>query len=129
MAKDNDDAWKRYREKEDERERGESVSGPQANKAILTSDRVTQLVEQAEPLIEQVNNLYNQFMSGIERLPPEARRKQLDDMMGSITTMPKPTPAVQFRCNTLTAHYKTYAEKWDKLLRDLEAGKIQRRKG
>ncbi len=90
------------------------------------TEKVNELVQRAEPLIEQINNLYNQFISGAEKLPPTERRKQLEQTMVQLQYISKPTPAILFRCNTLEAHYLTYRDKWDKLMRDLEAGKIKR---
>ncbi|MCM0604956.1 MAG: hypothetical protein KA715_02595 [Xanthomonadaceae bacterium] len=98
-------------------------SGPP--KAV-SSEKYEDQLERAEPMIQQLNNLYNQFISGAERQPPIERRKQLDQLMVGLQLASKPTPAVNFRFQTLWTQYKTNADRWDKLMLDLESGKIKR---
>ena len=85
-----------------------------------------QLIEQATPLIEQLNNLYNQFFAGAEKVPPTERRKQLDQTMASIMLSSKPTPQMQFRCQTLNQSYISARDRWDRMMKDLESGKLKR---
>jgi hypothetical protein len=93
------------------------------------TEKLVELIERALPLIEQLNNLYNQYISGVERCPPLERRKQLDQLMATLTLMSKPTPAYQFRFNTLNSSYLTHRERWERLCKDLESGKIKRTAG
>ena len=76
-----------------------------------------------------MHNLYNQYLAGIESRPPIERRKYLDQVMQTIQAMNKPTPAYQFRCNTLNSSYLTHRDRWDRLAKDLESGKIKRTTG
>ena len=48
-------------------------------------------------------------------------------MMYTLTMMAKPTPAYRFRFQNLQATYNMYRQKWDKLLADVENGKVKRR--
>lgn len=120
---------RRDREKEaDEADQGNSKNPSAPVKGqIGTSDKVDQLLTQAKPLIEQINALYNQYISGIEQFPPNDKRKMLEGLMAQIQSMSKPTQSIQFKANSLLQHFMTYREKWDRILRDLEAGKIRRR--
>lgn len=139
MAKD-DNAWKRYRDREDEdaaagsltlhqkRTAGGSSSAPE-QQATHSTDKLDRMMEQATVLMEQVGNLLKMYVQGIERLPPNEKRKLLDALIIQITAMSKPTQASQFRVSTLVASYSVYKDKWDRTLRDLESGKIVRRKG
>lgn len=144
------DGWSRLREREEEeeREREEELQSeilkrrlqgnhrPDAGADIAreasmfqssgASDKLVELLDRVEPLLEQVNVLYAQFFSGMERLPPKERHKQLDQVMTSLTAMSKPTQILQFRFNTLRARYRTYCEQWAKKLKDVESGKIAR---
>ncbi len=131
MTPKDDDSWKRYREREDERD-SESVapSSPAAAKASEGgTEKLIELLKQVEPMIEQVHMLYNQFLAGVEKRPPIERRKQLDQLMETIQAMFKPTPAAQFRANTVRTRYQSYRDRWDKTIKDLEDGKIKKGPG
>ena len=136
MAKDSRD---RRREREDEQEAviskhrhgvAERTGAPIAPGEIPTgADKFEDLVERAGPMIDQLNNLYNMFFAGAERLPPIERRKQLDQIINTLTLMPKPTSNQRFRFATVQNQYITFRDKWDKQMRDLEAGKKRRAVG
>jgi len=133
MAKDSRD---RRREREDEQdveiskhrhgvaEKTGGVAGPGVP---LGADKFEELVERAGPMIDQLNNLYNMFFAGAEKLPPIERRKQLDQILNALTLMPKATANQRFRFATLQNQYITFRDKWDKQIKDLEAGKLKRR--
>lgn len=91
-------------------------------KLLRTFDRV-------EPLMEQLNTLYNQYKVGLERTPPIQLRKQLDELFAALVYMQKPTAAYLYRYNTLYHRYNSYKEKWDRLVKDVESGKIIRTAG
>ncbi len=129
MARDND--WKRKRELEDESEEldkaikvGRTLDSPSPRlDSNPTEEKIIELMDRAEPLIDQLNTLYNLFKTGTEKLPPLERRKQLDQTMITLQSMSKPTLSLQFRFNGLQARYGLHCEKWDKLIRDIEKGK------
>lgn len=135
---DDSDAWRRLREREDaeerEREKASDREEAQANrpgfkipqKLDAELARIEELLDRAEPLIEQLENLYKIYLAGIEKRPPIERRTYLDRTMEMITVMAKPTRALQFRCNTLHARYVTHKDRWDKLLKAYEGGKTRR---
>lgn len=129
------------REREEEREREleeetENAKRPKSGSAAAAAsssptarpaaERLPSLIAQAEPIVEQLNSLYNQYIAGIEKRPPLERRKHLDQLIATILSAGKPTPALQFRCQTLLNHYQTHRDRWDKMMRDLELGKIKR---
>jgi hypothetical protein len=128
-----DDA-RRKREREDEKElefkapktstgarSGGLGGGPSAGPSgDARQEHALELIERAEPLIEQVNSLYNQFFSGAEKRPPVERREQLDSVMKTLQAMGKPTAALSFRYQNLVQQYATYVERWDRLLRQNE---------
>lgn len=91
--------------------------------------QIDELIQKIEPLIEQVNNLYQMFISGIERLPPNEKRKQLEALLHQLQNIPKPNQTYHFRVSTLNAHLSTLRDRWDRLIRDLESGKIRRPTG
>lgn len=133
MAPREDEAWKRYRDREDEQEDdnletpGKHGVPPKAGTlGHISSGKLDELINRAEPMIEQISNLYNMFASGAERSPPTERRKQLEQTMMTLQAVGKPTPAIQFRCHTLLSQFQTQRDRWDRLMKDIESGKHKR---
>ncbi len=134
-----DEDWKRRRKREDEddedkvelslaQKRG-AVAQPGAmpsKSGSLPSEKLDELLQRAEPMIEQLNNLYAMFFSGVEARAPIERRKNLDQLMYTLQLTAKPTSAMQFRYNTLYNHFMVMRDKWDRMMKDLENGKIRR---
>jgi hypothetical protein len=136
MAREEDEGWRRRREREKENEEIELNKPNVASKAGLaaptaigasSNEKLVQLMDQAGPLIEQVNHLYNMFFSGAEKKPPIERRKHLEQVMASIQLTSKPTPSIQFRANNLMSGFQTHRDRWDRMLKELEDGKRSRR--
>ena len=128
------------REREREQEEGAESSKEKARRESkanyvpevvqsVEGDRLHALVERAEPLIEQLNNLYASYIAGVDKIPPTERRKQLDQTMTALQLSAKPTRALAFRIDGLQSKYISYRDRWDKLMKDLESGKIKRRPG
>ncbi|MCM2279972.1 MAG: hypothetical protein NDJ89_18015 [Oligoflexia bacterium] len=88
--------------------------------------KMNELMNRAEPMILSVNSSFNMYAAGVEIRPPTERFNQLEQMMLTLTMMAKPTPAYRFRFQNLQSTYNTYKRKWEKLLQDIESGKIKR---
>jgi hypothetical protein len=134
MGEDEDKARKRLREREDEQdardnaEKAKNSPHGKSNKEVV-GEKLDELLLRADPLVEQLNNLYNIYISGAEQIPPTERRKNLDMIMVTLQMMSKPTPGALYKYTAIQAKYDTYRNRWDKLLKDLESGKIKRRVG
>jgi hypothetical protein len=83
-------------------------------------------VKEATVLIEQLNHLYNQFKTGVMALPPSEKRARLAHLVTQMIQAPKTTPSDRFQFASLHATYEAHVSKWDKLIHDLETGKIKR---
>src|SRR4051794_35818707 len=128
MARDSSDPWQRQRQREEEEEEEKArdiakgkVSADPTPKLVggkmtvdATAERLEQWVSQAETMIEQLNNLYQMFIVGVERMPPKEKRKQLDALMNTLMIAHKPTQTWQFKFNNLNSRYVTYRDRWDK---------------
>lgn len=103
-------------------EQAEDDGGPSADYL----QKLDELLKRAEPLIMQVNASYNQYAAGVEIRPPTERVSQLEQMMNQLMLMAKPTPAYRFRFQHVQGTYNSYKKRWDKLLQDIDSGKIKR---
>ncbi|MEK6579110.1 MAG: hypothetical protein AABZ55_07775 [Bdellovibrionota bacterium] len=131
-----EDEYKRRRRREEEREKEEEEeqkakakkegTGSINLKSGDVAEKLDEAIRRAEILTEQVNNLYLQYFSGAQKLPPEEKRKQLEQLMYSISTIHKPTAALLFRHSNLHTNYNNHKDRWDKTLKDIETGKLKR---
>ena len=126
MARDTDSNSDRRRRREEE-DAGIDPSSSSSSGHVNSSDaelaKLHELMDRAGPAIEQLNNLYNQYFAGAERRPPLERRQQLDQLMEMIRMLGKPTQAIRFKCNSLQSHYVSNRDRWDRLLKEQEAGR------
>lgn len=90
------------------------------------SKRVRILMRRAEPMIDQLDATYRQYVLGVEDRQPIERRLHLEQTIAAIMYAPKTTTEVKFRFDVLYTRFITFRERWDKMIKDLESGKIQR---
>jgi hypothetical protein len=84
-------------------------------------------IENCEVFIDKVQNLWTQYLSGIEKFPPHTHAKQLEDMVTGLNKLDKPLAQDRFKLQNFLSKYAAYKDRWDRLVKDLEAGKIKRR--
>jgi hypothetical protein len=116
----------RSRRRRLEKEQAEKPNPDSLDEAAVTQ-RLEELLARATPLVEQVNGMYARYLQGIEKFAPVERRTHLDTLMNTIFSLPKPTASGRFRAEALHQTYRQYRDKWDRQMRDLEAGRIKRR--
>jgi hypothetical protein len=134
MAKD-DLTRRRRREERNERDRAEATITPKGRPGSLGAlkkpgsettgaipPRIEQLLDQVEPLIQQLHQLYNMFQAGVEKRPPVERRKQLDQLMATLTSSQKPSAVTRFRFTAVQASYLSHVELWERMLKKMERG-------
>lgn len=129
-----DDYWrrKRRREEEEKREAEEKAAAElrrQADSNKISDDlltRVEDIHRRAPIIMEQIDNLYRQYISGALSRPPVEERNRLDQMMALVFNVPKPTPADRYRFTSIWSSYTTHKVRWDRILADMESGKIKR---
>jgi hypothetical protein len=126
MARD-DNPWKRLRDKEEEESSTNPASGGKPISRPTGVSEIDLLSGQILPMIEQVNGLYNMFVAGVETKPPLEKQKQLEKLIKSLHDEPKTTPALRFRATSVISSFMVHKDKWERLLKDIESGKVLRR--
>ena len=101
--------------------------GPKEKIDIEMSDveleKLSELLERATPLIEQVNSMYNQYRCGVDKRPPNERRATLDQVINSLQFMRKPTASARFRVRQVISKFLAYKDRWDRVMAMMETGK------
>lgn len=131
MAKD---GWARFREREEARVEEERKQMQEQMRKIdpnaRIDDRTTtdqlliELLTKCEIMMEQITNLYGMWIQGMERTPPTVQRKHLEDLILKVNAAPKPSTNLKFRVSQFHTKYTTFKDKWDRILKDVESGKI-----
>ena len=130
-----DDIWKRRRQREEEREREaeeerlaklkkEEQTGRVIDSQIV--EKFDELIRRAPIMIDQLEHLYHQYAVGLLSRPPVEERARLDMVMVTLYNLPKPTPSDRFRFSSINSSYGSHKSRWEKLLADIESGKIKR---
>jgi hypothetical protein len=131
MAKD---GWSRFREREEQRVQEEREKmqeqmrklDPDAHidESSTTDQLLVELLTKCEVLMGQITNLYHMWVQGMERTPPITHRKHLEDLILKVQAAPRPTTNLKFRVAQFHTKYATFKDKWDRLLKDVESGRI-----
>ena len=96
---------------------GKTKPGASASRAAPgSSASLEALLDRAGPLIDRLDSLYRQYLSGAEKRPPVEARRQLDECITQIQAQPRATQLLKFRTQSLLAHYQTYRDRWEKML-------------
>jgi hypothetical protein len=128
MAESFEERKKRFRQEEEEalaKKKAEQIKGvrqndkspPPPTAIVGDADKITESIHDAEVLIEKLNNLYNQYFSGIENRPPIEVRTRLENLMSSLAQSSKATSQVKFRYQTLFARFSVHRDRWDRMIK------------
>jgi hypothetical protein len=82
-------------------------------------------LDKLEEVIRVVKNKYDQFFSGIQKMPPWTERRQVEAFIQELHKQKMRDNSRRFRFNTLTARYNQYRELWGRKMREREEGPIE----
>ena len=72
--------------------------------------------------IDRLKVLYEQYFIGLEKLPPSVPRREAEKLLTFLSSQTIGNTGLRFRYLSLVRRWKTYAERWDKVLREIENG-------
>ena len=72
--------------------------------------------------LDRLRILYEQYFMGIEKMAPTVARREVDKLFDFLGRQNIGNTAIRFRYLGLLRKGKTYAERWDKILREIENG-------
>ena len=85
-------------------------------------------LDRLEDDIRRLKNKYDQFFTGITRVPPMHERKQVEIQIYEIGKQKMRENARRFRYNTLLSRYNQYREMWGRKMREREEGPLDFRR-
>jgi len=82
-------------------------------------------LDKLEEDIRKVKNKYDQFFSGITKMPPRHERHLLEVYIFELGKMKMRENARRFRYNQLLSRYNQYREMWGRKMREREEGPLE----
>jgi len=87
-----------------------------------------QRISKLEKDIHRLKTAYDQYFSGVDRMPPEKLAESVAREVRSLTSTVITNTALRFRAQQAVSRYQTYHAFWQKNLRELEEGRKPRRR-
>ena len=79
--------------------------------------------------LESLRTKYDRYFMGLERIPPERIRSELERDLRNSKLESSHKTAVKFRFGNVRQRMSTYARYWDRIMRLIEEGRFKREKG
>ena len=85
-------------------------------------------LDKLEEDIRKLKNKYDQFFTGITKVPPSFDRHQLESYIHELNKLKIRDNTRRFRLNTLMSRYNQYREMWGRKMREREEGPLDFRR-
>lgn len=92
----------------------------------LTREGIENRLGEMERKMDRLRSLYESFFMGMERMPPNTPRHEMNRMMLEMQQVPIGNAALRFRFQALTQKWVLLATYWNRTLREIEAGTYRR---
>jgi hypothetical protein len=89
---------------------------------MLKKDDELDLLEEN---IRKLKNKYDQFFSGIQKMPPLTERRAIETYIYELGKLNMRDNARRFRYNTLLSRYNQHREMWARRIREREEGPLE----
>ena len=85
-------------------------------------------LDKLEEDIRKLKNKYDQFFTGITKVPPSFDRHQVESYIHELSKLKIRDNGRRFRFNTLLSRYNQYREMWGRKMREREEGPLDFRR-
>jgi hypothetical protein len=92
----------------------------------MESSEYERRLRELELSIERLRALYEQYFRGIEKTPPAVLKKKVERELREMRKVRHRNTATRFRLQMQVQKYTTYLTYWQRIMRDIEAGRIKR---
>jgi hypothetical protein len=85
-------------------------------------------LDKLEEDIRKLKNKYDQFFTGITKVPPSFERHQVESFIHEVSKQRMRDNARRFRFNTILSRYNQFREMWGRKMREREEGPLDFRR-
>lgn len=102
------------------------VKKPGAFTFQLTRDGIEAHIGEMERKMDRLRSLYESFFMGMERIPPDTLRRELNRMMLEMQQVPIGSASLRFRFQAMSQKWVLHTTYWNRTMREIEAGTYRR---
>lgn len=89
-------------------------------------EQVTELLNQLEKDLKELEFAYEQYFLGMEKRSPEQQRSKFTLRIRKMVTLYIPQTDLRFRLQSITSRFNSYSSYWDRIQRLIDEGKYER---
>jgi hypothetical protein len=110
----------------DGRDKIGDVKKPGAFSFQLTRDAIEAHIGEMERKMDRLRSLYESFFMGMERIPPDTLRRELNRLMLEMQQVPISSASLRFRFQAMSQKWVLHTTYWNRTMREIEAGTYRR---
>ncbi len=92
----------------------------------LTREGIEARIQEMERKMDRLRSLYESYFMGMERIPPDTLRRELNRMMLEMQQVPIGRASLRFRLQALTQKWVLHTTFWNRTMREIEGGTYRR---
>jgi hypothetical protein len=92
----------------------------------LTREGIDAHLGEMERKMDRLRSLYESYFMGMERMPPNTPRRELNRMMLEMQQVPIGNSSLRFRFQALSQKWVLHTTYWNRTLREIESGTYRR---
>jgi hypothetical protein len=92
----------------------------------LTREGIENRLGEMERKMDRLRSLYESYFMGMERIPPDTLRREMNRMMLEMQQVPIGNASLRFRLQALTQKWVLHTTYWNRTMREIEAGTYRR---
>ena len=94
---------------------------------MIKRESIEQELNRIEATIREIDQNYEKYFAGIERLPPEKLRDELGLVLRRLANRYIPQTDLRYRYQMLATRFHSYCGNWERLMRQIEEGRFVRK--
>lgn len=92
----------------------------------LTREGIEARLGEMEKKMDRLRSMYESFFMGMERIPPDTLRREMNRMMLEMQQVPIGNSSLRFRFQSLSQKWVLQSTYWNRTMREIEAGTFRR---
>lgn len=109
--------------------RGHAVADDFVNNLQSLHRKHARELDELTERVEELRNKYDRFFMGLDRIPPERERTDLDRALRFAEVRKSHRTELKFRLANVRNRFTSYTRRWDRIMRMIEEGRFRRERG
>lgn len=92
----------------------------------ITREGIEARIGELEMKVDRLRSMYESYFMGMERMPPNTLRRDMNRMMLELQQVPIGNASLRFRYQALSQKWVLHTTYWNRTMREIEAGTYRR---